>query len=106
MKCIAREVLRIAVEMLPQITLVFDKTEAKESDLLSVQIEIQRFVSTIRKNESLESVVSRKDSGNHMILSIGFTEHEARNAIVREIRKLSEKVSKKLDVKLISVSPS
>ena len=97
---LATELLKIATEINPQITLVFERNGKEERDLMGVQMEMQKFVSSIRKNEELESVMVRQDDDETMKLSIGFTEHESKEAIIREIEKLAGKLAKRNGVKV------
>lgn len=99
MNRIAGELLKIAAEINPQVTVVFDRKGAQERDLTQIQIEMQRFVSSIRRNENLESILSREDDNDTMRLSIGFTDHESKAAIVREVKHLADRLAHKSGIK-------
>ena len=82
MKRIAEELKRVAVSLMPNLSISINKTdEVEPSSFNAVHYEISRYLDTIRRNESLGTIISRMDSDQQMILQIGFTSHEAREAI-------------------------
>lgn len=98
---IARELMRIASELLPRIKVTFTKTpKTEERDLNSISIDIQRFVSTLRKNEELEAFVMRRDDDKVMEITVGFTDHDAMEGIVGSMDEMIRKIGKKMDVKV------
>ena len=98
---IAREILAVAKDLLPRIKVKFTRTpKIEEKDLNSIHFDIQRFVSTLRQNEDIESFVSRRDDGEEMEIAIGFTDHEAMKGIVKSLNDMLEKLGKKSGMKV------
>lgn len=93
---IANDLLRIASELLPRIQVTFTRTpKIEERDLNSVHFDIQRFVATLRRNEEIESLVSRRDDNKVMEITVGFTDHEAMAGIVESMKSMLQKLGKK-----------
>ena len=103
-KMIARELLGLAKEIMglsgSQIKMVFEREDGKDKELNNIHFELQRFVSTVRSNEELKTSVSRVDDENKMTLTIGLSEHEEIEAIMKAIRKQAKKLAKKAEVKV------
>lgn len=96
MNRIARDILQVASELLPRIKATFTRTpKIEERDLTSIHIDIQRFVTTLRKNEDLECLVSRRDDDKVMEITIGFTDHEEMKGIVDSMEEMIKKLGKK-----------
>jgi len=101
MNRMAGDLLRIASELLPQIKATFARDEKIEERVFnSIHFDIQRFVSTLRKNESLECLVSRRDDDRAMEITVGFTDHEAISGIVKSMGDMLRKLGKKSGVKV------
>ena len=101
MNRIAKELMLIASEILPRIKVTFKKTpKIEERDLNSIHMDIQRFILTLRKNEALESNVSRRDDDNVMEITIGFTDHEQMEGIIDGIDELIRKLGRKSDIQV------
>ena len=106
---IARELLRIAEEILPQMKFVFKRNDdAEERDYNNLHFELQRFVATLRGNEELSSKVTRIDNDKEMILTIGLSEHDEMKGIVKALEKMAKKLAKKakLEVEVKDVHKS
>jgi uncharacterized membrane protein YccC len=98
---IARKLLRIAEDILLRTSLTFqdsDKTEEKGRN--DTHFEIQRFMDRVRRNEKLETFLNRRDEAKSMKLEIGLSDHEAVQAIVREILDIAKKLAKKHDMEI------
>jgi len=98
---IARKLIRISKDILLRTSLIFqdsDKTEEKGRN--DAHFEIQRFVDRVRRNEKLETFLNRRDEGKSMKLEIGLSDHEAVEAIVREILDIAKKLAKKHDMEM------
>ena len=98
---IVESLMRLAAEMQPQLVLRFlrsDDVEKKEYN--NVHFELQRFVATVRENEGITATVTRTDDEDAMTLEMGFSEHEAREAIVEAARKQAKKLAKKAGIEL------
>lgn len=101
MSRMAGDLLRIASELLPRIKATFTRDpKAEERVFNSIHFDIQRFVSTLRKNESLECFVSRRDDDKVMEVTVGFTDHEAMSGIVESMGDMLRKLGKKSNVKV------
>jgi hypothetical protein len=93
---IAKHVIRMVSKLVPRIEAEYTRKEdTEEKELNSIEFDIQKFVSTLRRNESLQCFVNREDDGETMKITIGFSDHEAMNGIVVSIKELMEKKSRK-----------
>ena len=98
---LSASVLRLAEEILPQTRLHFarsEKVEAKEYN--SVHFELQRFVATVGQNEGWKVTMARIDDEDEMLLLVGFSNHEERDAVVEELERQARKLAKKADIEL------
>ena len=102
MRVIAEEILRIA-KSLTRIELVFTRGEDQSGDINRIHREIVTLLDRIRGNENLETSVNRVDDSEEMRLEIGISDHEAIDAIVKELVELAEKLAKKNEVKMKKV---
>lgn len=101
MGSMTRDLLRIAAELLPRIKVTFTRTpKTEERDLNSIHFDIQRFVSTLRKNEEMECFVSRRDDDDVMEITVGFSDHEAMKGIVESMDEMLKKIGKKTGLKV------
>ena len=101
MKELSDSLLRLAEEILPQIRLVFHRSDkAEEKDYNTIHFEIQKFISTLRGNEELASKVSRTDDDKAMVILVDLSEHEAMDGIVRELGKMARKLAKRSGLKV------
>ena len=96
MDMIASEIVRIAANLLPRIKVSFPRTpKTEERDLNSISFDVQRFVSTLRRNEQIEALVSRRDDDQVMEITVGFSDHEAMQGIIKSMKEMLEKLGKK-----------
>ena len=101
MNRIARDIMRIATELLPRIIVTFKKSkDVDERELNNVHVDIQRFVSTLRKNEQIEAFVTRMDNDAVMSITVGFSDHEAMKGIVESMTEMMHKIGKKTGLKV------
>jgi len=106
MSNIATELVRLAKEILVDTVITFKKTpelEAEDSDYRFMHAELQRLADRIRKNESLETFITRRDTAESVVIGIGFSSHEAKKAILDEFISLASKEAKKRGLGTISV---
>lgn len=98
---LAASILRVASELLPRITATFTRdSKVEERDLTSILMDIQRFVTTLRKNEELECFVTRRDDSKVMEITIGFTDHESMKGIVDGMETMLKKLGRKSGVEV------
>ena len=98
---ICEGILRVAEEIMPQTRLHFkrsDEVEPKEYN--AIHFELQRFVATVRQNEGLEATMARIDDDEEMLLLVGLSKHDARDAVVEELERQARKMAKKADIDL------
>jgi hypothetical protein len=99
MNRIASDLIKIASELLPRITAVFDKgPKVEDKALNSVHFDIQHFVVTVQKNEEKECIVWRRDDSKVMEITIGFTDHEQMEGIVESLKAKIEKLARKANL--------
>ena len=99
----AEEILRIA-KALTRIEFVFNRdSDDKNNDINKVHREIVALLDRIRQNEDLETFINRTDDCEKMVLEIGISNHEAIEAIVKELVELAEKLAKKHEIKMEKV---
>ena len=85
---IADELKTVAIQLMPRVVMTVDRVEGIETSAYnSVHYEVARFLDTVRRNEGLTTVLSRVDADDSMRLEVGFTDHEAAEAIERELVK-------------------
>ena len=100
MNRIASDLIRMAADLLPRIKATFPRTpKTEERDLNSIHFDIQRFVSTLRRNEQIEALVSRRDDDKVMEVTVGFSDHEAMQGIVKSMKEMLQKLGKKSGMK-------
>jgi len=98
---IATDLLILASEILPRVKATFIRTpKTEEKDLTVLSIEIQRFVCTLRKNEDIECFVTRKDTDDVMEITVGFTDHEQMQGIVKGMKEMLEKLGKRTGIQV------
>ena len=99
---VVRELMFVASELLPRIRIVYKRGKDVEEKVLNeIQTEIQRLVSTIRRNEELECFLTRMDNDKEMRLTIGFTDHEQMKGIEAGVEKLAKKLGRKKKVNVV-----
>jgi len=93
MKRVAEELERAAQEITPCAVITVPRVEGVDGWAYNeVHFELSKFLDRVRRNEGLATFIERQDADDSMILKIGFTDHEARDAIVREIIGKASKV--------------
>ena len=103
MKRVAEELLRIA-KTINRVELVFTRDDEEQNrEINNIHREIMVLLDRIRNNEKLETSVNRVDNDEEMVLEIGISDHEAIDAIVKELVELAEKLAKKKEIKLKKV---
>ena len=91
----------MAKDLMPRVQATFTRTpKIEDKDFNSIHFDIQRFVSTLRKNEELDSFVTRKDDGKTMEITIGFSDHEAMKGIQKSMAEMLRKLGRKTGVKV------
>lgn len=101
MNRIARDIISVAVDLMPRINASYARTaDVEERTLNAIHFDIQRFISTLRKNESIESFVMRRDNDKVMEITVGFENHEAMKGIVDSMESMFKKLARKNDVEV------
>jgi len=96
---IARELLRMARDIVLRTTLTFQESKkSEEKSRNDAHFEIQRFMDRVRKNEKLDTFLNRTDREKDMKLEVGLSDHEEVDAIVREILAIAKKLAQKHDM--------
>lgn len=96
MKRIAKELLVLAKELLVEATITFNRVPDVDNSIYSaIHSEMQRMADRIRKNEGIEVITTRKDTDDAMEIGVGFSDHEAKDAILEEFGKLGSKLAKR-----------
>ena len=90
---LAREILAAAKDMLVCTTISIPRIEGVEARAYNeIHYELQRFADRVRRNEGMESFMARKDTDEEMTIEAGFSDHDEKDAIVREMVSLASKV--------------
>lgn len=93
---IASDILRLAKDILVEVEVTFDRSnEVDGHTYRSVQTELQRLVDRVAKNEGLESFVTRTDTEDEVVFGVGFSDHEAKKAILEEFGSLASKLARR-----------
>ena len=104
MRDIAREILKIAKEVIVDARVTFQRdSDIEDSVYTSIHSEMQKMADRIRRNEGIDVIMSRKDTDKFMEIGIGFSDHEAKGAILDEFGALASKLSKRNGIKPVSV---
>lgn len=81
------------------------KRNGNERELNSICRSVGSFLGQVRQNEEMESFVLRTDWEDKMVLTMGFTEHEEKEAILSAIekkaRRLADSVGVAIEVKRV-----
>jgi len=103
MNRISVELNEVAKEMTPCVVITVPRTAGIDGWAYNeVHFEISKFLDRVRRNEGLATFIERVDADDSMVLRIGFTDHEAGSAIVRELVTKASKVCKKNGIDTIS----
>jgi phenylpyruvate tautomerase PptA (4-oxalocrotonate tautomerase family) len=68
-----------------------------------VHFEIQRLLDRIRQNEGMDTFLLRKDSEDAMVIEVGFSDHGAKRAIIRELTTKASNAANCYGIKKIYV---
>ena len=100
MNRLAMDILGIADDILRRITIGIPR-EADIGDAVygEIHYETQRFLDRLRRNEGIDTFMNRIDTTAAMTIEVGFTDHEEREAIVRELIAVVSKVSARKGIK-------
>lgn len=100
MKMIAAELLKLAKTVL-RTEMTFIRSPKSDNNKMNVvHYEVSRFLDTVRRNEDLTTFVNRKDDEKVMKLEVGISDHEAIDAIAREVVELAEKVARRNEIEM------
>ena len=102
MNRVARELLVIARKLVFDEDILFIRDD-KTDDRVFNQIyhDLQAQLDRIRRNEGVETFTGRRDDGSAMELSVGVSEHEAKDAIVKHIKVKAKALGRKYGVRVI-----
>lgn len=105
MNRVATELLKLAKDILVEVTIRFDKNpDIQDSIYTAVHSEMQRMADRIRRNEGIEIILNRKDTADAMEIGVGFSKHEAKKAILEEFGNLASKLAKRNGLEPVDVS--
>jgi len=105
MKRVAEEIMQAAKEIVPLAVITVPRVEGVDGWVYNeVHAEASRFIDRIRRNEHLATFIERQDADDSMVLKIGFTDHDASDAIVREVVGKVSKVCAKYGIKTIKAA--
>ena len=93
---LARELLRVADDLMTDLVFVYDKDEWPDERVLDDFFwTISSYVARIQRNEDVRSFVSRHDDERFMRIRVGLGDHEAKDAIMDAIKKKADRMVKK-----------
>ena len=100
MKIVAAELLKLAKTVL-RTEMTFSRSPKSDNSRMNViHYEVSRFLDTVRKNEDLSTFVNRTDDGKTMKLKVGISDHEAVDAIAKEVLALAKKLARRNGFKM------
>jgi hypothetical protein len=95
----ARELVRLAEDILRRTSIVVPRKEGIKPVVYNeIHSEVNRFLDRVRRNEGLSTSLARVDTDFGMLLEVGFTDHEAKEAISREVEQLVARKAKKFGI--------
>jgi len=93
---VAKEVLQIVDSLKWDCTANFTRSgETSDKTLNTLYADICRWVDKVRANENFDVFIARKDSDTEMIVMVDFENCDAKEAIVRELSRRIQKLSRK-----------
>lgn len=98
---IAKELIRIAEGLTTDADLVI--SEVGKDDAMSIRkfcAELQAEMDRIRQNEGVDTFMSREDTLDGVRISIGVSDHEAKDAIIEHLKKKMGQLCKGMGVKV------
>jgi hypothetical protein len=105
MRKLAQELISAAKEMMVRATITVPRGENIEHRVYNaIHHEIQGYLDRIRRNEGMETLLARVDDDEAMRMQVGFSDHEAGEAITRELVKLTSKVCARNGIETIKVA--
>lgn len=97
---LARELLAVARELVYDVDLLFLRDGVDGSTLNAIHSELTKYVDRVRSNEGFDVFSGRSDSDMGMRVCIGITDHEHKDAIIREVRGHAEKLANRMGVRM------
>jgi hypothetical protein len=98
---VAKELVRIAEGLSVDTELVLSDVGKDDSmDIRRLCAEIQSEMDRIRHNEGVETFMSRTDTEDGVRISIGVSDHEAKEAIVDHLKSRADRFCRGLGVKV------
>ena len=94
MRDILAKIVDVAAELTADVIVVIEDGDKNKLDSVSAQVE--RYLSTIRDNEDLETFLHRRDEVGKMTLLIGVSDHEAKDAIVDALKSKIREIARRL----------
>lgn len=88
----------VVAELKSDIMMICEEKDPQKRNSLASRV--QNFISTIAKNEGLETFVHRRDSQDKMTMLIGVSDHEAKDAIVKSLWKRAEKEAYNANIRI------
>jgi hypothetical protein len=105
MRKLAQELVEAAREVLVRATITVPRDGSIEHRVYNaIHHEVQGYLDRIRRNEGMETLLARTDDDEAMRMQVGFTDHEAGEAITRELVKLTSKVCARNGIETIKVA--
>ncbi len=103
MNRIAVELNEVAQELIPCVVITVPRKEGVDEWAYNeVHFELSKFLDRVRRNEGMATFIERMDADDSMTLKIGFTDHDAGEAIVRELITKASKVCARHGIETIS----
>jgi len=105
MRKLAQELIEAAKEVMVRATISIPRGgEIEHRVYNAIHHEVQGYLDRVRRNEGMETLLARTDDDDEMRMQVGFSDHEAGEAITRELVKLTSKVCAKNGIDSIKVS--
>ena len=105
MRKLAQELIEAAKEVMVKATITVPRGENIEHRVYNaIHHEVQGYLDRIRRNEGMETFLARSDDNEAMRMQVGFSSHEAGEAITRELVNLASKVCARNGIESIKVA--
>lgn len=96
MKRVSKEIERIAAGLQPYVEFRIVGVDPKKADFASkIVCDLEEMADLIRRNEGMEMELTVRSGGGDVAVDLAMSEHKARSAIVKKIRKTVDKGAKK-----------
>ena len=102
MKRVARDICKLARDLVFDADIKLVRGDVEDYKLRKVFSEVHSFLDKVRKNEDIEIYTACRGGDNEMEISIGLTDHEAKEAILRDAIKKIEKYGKRMGIEVIA----